>query len=85
MFTVDVVAHSFTDVATRVAGLFAPSLVAGVIVWLVSYAPLEMSFVALGGAGIIGVSVEVAFWPKISVTWYVIAVFVPEVAFASAV
>ena len=52
---------------------------------MVSYAPLEMSFVALGGAGIIGVRVEVAVWPKISVTWYVIAVFVPEVAFASAV
>ena len=32
MFTVDVVAHSFTDVATRVAGLFAWSLLTGVSV-----------------------------------------------------
>jgi hypothetical protein len=50
----------------------------------VSYAPDDVSFVATGGAGITGVKVEVAVWPKISVTWYVIGVLVPCVALASA-
>ena len=42
-----------------------------------SYAPVDVSFVATGGAGMTGVKVEVAVWPKISVTRYVIGVFVP--------
>ncbi len=43
-----------------------------------------MSFMATGGAGITGVRVEEAVWPKMSVTLYVSAVFVPCVALTSA-
>ena len=43
-----------------------------------------MSFAATGGAGIVGVKVDVAFWPKISETRYFKAVFVPCVAAESA-
>jgi hypothetical protein len=51
----------------------------------VSYGPDETSFVAAGGAGIIGVNVLVAVWPTMSVTRYVIAGFVPDNAELSAV
>jgi hypothetical protein len=59
-FTVDVVAHSFTLLATKVAGVVAESFVRGEIVWLVSNAPVDVSFTATGGAGMTGVIVEVA-------------------------
>ena len=59
-FAVDVVAHNFTVLATNVAGDVTVSLLNGEIVWLVSYAPVEVSFTATGGAGITGVRVEVA-------------------------
>ena len=49
-----------------------------------SYAPVDESFTATGGAGTTGVSVEVAVWPVMSVTRYVIGVFVPCAAFTSA-
>jgi hypothetical protein len=51
----------------------------------VSYGPDETSFVAAGGAGIIGVNVLVAVWPTMSVTRYVIEGFVPDNAELSAV
>ena len=59
-FAVAVVAHNFTVLATRVAGDVTVSFVKIVMVWFVSYAPVEVSFVATGGAGITGVSVDVA-------------------------
>jgi hypothetical protein len=59
-FAVDVVAQSFTLVGTNVAGVVTESLLKGEIVWLVSNAPVEVSFTATGGAGITGVRVEVA-------------------------
>ena len=49
-----------------------------------SNAPDDVSLVATGAGGIIGVNVDVAFWPVMSVTWYVNAVLVPEVALAAA-
>ena len=53
--------HNFTVVATSGA-LAAPavSFANGLIVWFVSYVPVEMSFVAAGGGGTIGVNVLVA-------------------------
>jgi hypothetical protein len=84
VFAVDVVAHNFTVLATKVAGVVAESLVKGEMVWLVSNAPVEVSFSATGGAGMTGVSVDVVVWPKMSVTLYVSAVFVPCVALTSA-
>jgi hypothetical protein len=53
--------HNFTVVATSGA-LAAPALsfVNGLIVWFVSYASVETSFVAAGGGGTIGVNVLVA-------------------------
>jgi hypothetical protein len=53
--------HNFTDVATSGA-LAAPavSFANGLIIWFVSYAPVEMSLVAAGGGGTIGVNVLVA-------------------------
>ena len=49
-----------------------------------SYAPDDVSLTATGGAGTTGVKVEVAVWPVMSVTRYVIGVFEPCVAFTSA-
>ena len=71
--------HNFTVVATSGA-LAAPALsfVNGLINWFVSYASVEMSFVAPGGGGTIGVNVLVAVCPVTSVTRYVTAVFVPS-------
>jgi hypothetical protein len=83
-FAVDVVAHNFTVLATKVAGFVAESLLNGEIVWLVSYAPVDVSFTPTGGAGITGVRVDVEVCPKMSVTLYVSAVFVPCVALTSA-
>ena len=60
-FAVAVVAHNFTLDATIVAGVVAVSLENGLITWLVSYAPDDVSLLATGGAGITGVNVEVAF------------------------
>ena len=57
---VEMVAHSFTDEAFNVAGDAAESFVSMEIVWFVSYAPLEVSSPATGGAGIVTVRVEVA-------------------------
>jgi hypothetical protein len=54
------VAHNFTLLATNVAGATAESFVKGEITWVTSYASVFVSFSAAGGAGIIGVSVEVA-------------------------
>ena len=59
-FTVDVVAHSFTVLGTNVAGDVTVSLPSIEIVWFVSNAPVDVSFTPTGGAGITGVSVEVA-------------------------
>ena len=42
-----------------------------------SYAPVEVSFVATGGGGTIGVNVLVAVCPVTSVTRYVTGVLVP--------
>ena len=53
-------AHNFTLVATIVAGDVAVSFVNGLMTWLVSYAPDEVSLVATGSGGTTGVSVEVA-------------------------
>jgi hypothetical protein len=53
--------HNFTVVAT--SGAFAAPAVSfanGLIVWFVSNGPVEVSFVAAGGGGTIGVSVLVA-------------------------
>ena len=57
---VDVVAHNFTDEATNVDPVPAASFDIGEMTWLVSYAPDEVSFVAVGGGGTTGVNVEVA-------------------------
>ena len=59
-FAVEVVAHNFTEDAVSVAPEPAASFVSGEIVWLESYAPVEMSLVAVGTGGIIGVNVDVA-------------------------
>ena len=84
VFTVEVVAHKRTVLGANVAGEVTVSFVRTEIVWFVSYAPDDVSLTATGGAGITGVKVEVAVWPKMSVTLYVIGVFVPSVAFTSA-
>jgi len=60
-FAVEVVAHSFTVNGSKIAGAVAVSFDNGEIVWLVSYAPDDVSFTASGGAGIVGVKVDVAF------------------------
>ena len=59
-FAVEVEEHSFTDDATSVAPEPGASLPSGEIVWFVSYAPLDVSFVAEGAGGTIGVNVDVA-------------------------
>ena len=59
-FAVEVVAQSFTLPATKVAPVPGESFVRGEIVWLVSYAPVEVSFVAVGVGGTVGVNVDVA-------------------------
>ena len=59
-FAVAVVEHNLTEVGTNVAPDPAESFVNGEIVWLVSYAPVEVSFVAVGTGGTIGVNVDVA-------------------------
>ena len=60
-FRVDVVAHNFTEVATSVAPAPATSPVNTSMTWFVSYAPVEVSLSAVGGGGIVGVNVDVAF------------------------
>ena len=57
---VETLAHKRTELGTSVAGATAESLVSGEITWLVSYALVDTSFTAAGGAGIIGVRVDVA-------------------------
>lgn len=83
-FAVNVDAHNFTLLATSVAGDVAKSFVSTEMSWLVSKAPLEVSFTAIGGAGTTGVNVEVAVWPKMSTTMYSTAVCAPWVTVASA-
>ena len=65
---VEVVAHNFTELAVKVAPDPGESFVRGEIVWLVLYAPVDVSFVAVGTGGMIGVNVDVAVWPVTSVT-----------------
>jgi hypothetical protein len=60
VLAVEVVAHNFTEDAVSVASAPAASFVSGEIVWLVSYAPVEVSLAAVGTGGIIGVKVDVA-------------------------
>jgi hypothetical protein len=60
VLAVEVVAHNFTEDAVSVAPAPAASFVSGKIVWLVSYAPVEVSLAAVGTGGIIGVKVDVA-------------------------
>ena len=60
VLAVEVVAHNFTEDAVSVAPAPAASFVSGEIVWLVSYAPVEVSLAAVGTGGIIGVKVDVA-------------------------
>lgn len=57
---VEVVAHNFTEDAVNVAPEPGVSFVRGEIVWFVSYAPVDVSFMAVGTGGIIGVKVDVA-------------------------
>lgn len=76
--------HSFKLEATRVSPLAAVSFVKTLLVWVVFQAPLEVSVVATGAAGTIGVKVDDAVKPAWSVTRYVTAVWVPGVIFASA-
>jgi hypothetical protein len=57
---VEVVAHNFTELAVNVAPDPAASFVSGEIVWLVSYAPVDVSFDAVGTGGTLGVNVDVA-------------------------
>jgi hypothetical protein len=83
-FAVETVAHNFTLLGTRVAGAAAESFVRGEITWFVSNGPVLVSLTAVGGAGMIGVRVDVAVWPKTSVTRYESDVFVPVVALTSA-
>ena len=61
LFGVEVVAHSLTVDATRVAGAVTASFVNTEIVWLTSYAPVDVSFTATGATGTTGVKVDVAF------------------------
>ena len=60
VLAVDVVAHNFTEDAVSVAPDPAASFVSGEIVWLVSYAPVDVSFDAVGTGGTLGVNVDVA-------------------------
>jgi hypothetical protein len=77
--------HSFTVDATSGAVTSpAVSFVSGEMIWFVSQSPVLVSGFATGGCGMTGVNVLVAVWPVTSVTRYVIADFVPGVAFASA-
>jgi hypothetical protein len=83
-FAVDVVSHSFTDDAFKVAPAPAASPVNTSIVCGVLYAPVEVSLSAVGAGGTVGVNVDVAVCPVMSVTRYVIAVLGPTVASSSA-
>lgn len=65
---VEVVAHNFNDDRSNVAGLVTVSLASGEITWLASKAPDEVSLMAPGAAGIVGVSVGVDFCPVMSCT-----------------
>ena len=58
---VEVVAHNFTEEGVNVAPAPAASFVRTVIVWFVSYAPVDVSFTAVGAGGTTGVRVDVAF------------------------
>lgn len=60
--------QSFRLAATSVSPLAAVSLVKTLMVWVVFQAPLEVSVVATGAAGTIGVSTELAVKPAWSVT-----------------
>jgi hypothetical protein len=60
VLAVDVVAHNFTEDAVSVAPDPAASFVSGEIVWFVSYAPVDVSFDAVGTGGTLGVNVDVA-------------------------
>ena len=60
-FAVEVVAQSFTLVGTNVAPEPGVSFVKIVIVWFVSYAPVDVSLLAIGAGGTVGVNVDVAF------------------------
>ena len=57
----DVVKHNFKVLGIYVAGAVVVSLDNGEITWLVSYAPLGVSLLATGAAGITGVKVDVDF------------------------
>ena len=61
VFGVDVVAQSLTVDATKIAGAVTASFVKTEIVWLTSYAPVDVSFTATGATGTTGVKVDVAF------------------------
>ena len=58
---VAVVAQSLTDVVLSVAPAPAASPVKTSMIWLVLYAPVEVSLSAVGAGGTIGVNVDVAF------------------------
>ena len=60
--------HNLKVVGSKIAGEVTLSFTNGEITWLVSNAPDDASFTATGAAGIVGVNVDVAFWPKVSVT-----------------
>ena len=53
--------HSATVPVTRLAPDAAESLVSTEMAWLVSHAPVEVSFAALGAPTIVGGSVAEAF------------------------
>lgn len=62
--------HNFRLAASRGAETVpGVSLLNGVMVWLVSCAPDEVSFVATGGGMTVGVYVDDATWPSESDTW----------------
>ena len=66
---VDVVAHSFTDEASSAESVPAESLASGEIIWLTSYAPVDVSLIADGSKLVtVGVYVLVPILPAESDT-----------------
>mgnify|MGYP000518778872 CR=1 FL=1 len=78
--------QSFIDVTTKglCAELPGVSLFSGISVCEKFFTPTELSGLAAGGGGMIGVSVLVAFKPFASVILYVMGVLAPVVAFPAA-